>query len=519
MQTSQTKAESKRKDTRIGINDRRAFIVRHLRAKGIVSLSTLFQHSKQAFNPGTLESDVAFLNELGFVIQFVESDGRRYLVDAQARHIGAKSQRTDLNAGSKQAVATAACSLVMGVPPYGAGRNDNDTSAPNGESSQAFFEKRALEHLKTTNPELGVLLTRKELRDLLIGAHERTLASPAACRTWSKLEKLWKETHITAFCDAGTTTDRMGSIWKDIFLPTAFSPLSNLRICTNSSALFHRLADPEVSAKAIVTGGYQLGVDGSTDSIAGGYTDAWLNATESDLKFGICFIGCTAVEVGQGFFLSDSYEEKNVKEIVLRESRSQIRVILADRSKFKLTPIREGFRFAAISPEVVDVIITNAAPETGADDREAAAMITHVRENLGVPVIEAPWTPALRSDGLPKDSPEQAILDILCSPDYRVRIPKAKIERGLEVLGLGHTEPNKAHTKYVNHSMEMLLNVVLDSLLDEREPESFKASIKKRFARLRKATFLDWRDVDQSALVERVEKRKKPKGTKADSDV
>lgn len=446
-------------------------------------MALLAQYLEGPVNPSSLQGDLDFLNSLGFSIEPVESGGRRYLVDALARHIGAKGERTDLHAQEKQSIAMAAVSLMLGLP---------------NKRGETIDEMQRRQRLETTNPEVGYLWTTDDIKRQF-DYNNGTPAEHKVSFLKNKLSRLWQESNMSIFCDAGTTNDRMGFVLKDLFLPTAFSPLRNLQVCTNGRVLFNTMADAEVCAKGIITGGHQLGVDGATDSIAGSFTEAWLRATEGVLSFGICFIGCTAVDAGQGFFLSDSFEEKTVKEIVMAPGRSRIVVVVADRSKFHMSPMREGFRFSSISPEQVDLIITNAVDGGGRD--ESTGLIDRVR-NMGVPVIEAIFPST-------NDRQSYPYREIIRGRELRARVPYDRLEKLLNELGLTTRQSEeynlRSHevdssllipTKYISHSMELFLNACVDFFLhdDSLEAAPIKARLKDRFMKYREQTFLAFRD-------------------------
>ena len=429
-------------------------------------------------SPKALEGDVEFLNSLGFPIFLAEADGRRYFVDSAARHLGAKEERAGLNHTEKQAIAMAAVSLILGLP---------------NRKPDSLDEEHQRKRLMSSNPELDYLWTWGELLDFQKD-NDTPLVASNARKLREKLNRLWKESNLTIFADAGTTNDHMGQVIKDVLLPTAFSHLRNLQVCTNGRILFNTIADAEVCAKGIITGGYQLGVDGSTDSIAGGYTEAFLRATEGLLRFGVCFVGCTAVDAVEGYLLSDSFEEKTVKEIVMSPLRSRIRVVNVDRTKFEDSPMREGFRFANINPEQIDLIITTRSNEID----KAHSCINRIRSNMGVPVIEVP---------LPQKSPASRFADMISGREIRARMDFTLLEELLYVLGLAIEEPSRSGsagesgrtanarilpTKYVSRSVEMFLSAAVEFFLHDSSPEArpVKDRMLKIFKKYREASFL-----------------------------
>lgn len=341
------------------LKQRRNYIVRHMRSRGIISWERL-EADLGAPSRQAIRYDIEELNSLGFNIEKVSYDGRSYLVDASARHLFTKRQRVQINSQHKQAVGSAAAGLILGLPPLG---------------SQA--SKLCDSH----NPELRDCPTRENIIEAL-DDQESTTGSLVLLK--DALESFWKEQNRQVFLDSGTTNDRAAEYLRDVILPTSYSPLTGLSVCTNSRGMFSMLAEPEVGAKAIIVGGSQIG---ETESLAGTLSEFFLKQAKS-LRFGICLLGATQVDLRSGrFYLcSDSFEEATLKSIALE--KSLIRAVCVDHTKFSESPMREGFPFASINPSQIDLVITSRPSGRGSEEQKDHCSRVEMIKARGVPVLE-----------------------------------------------------------------------------------------------------------------------------------
>lgn len=454
---------------RFSTKNRRIFIAQQLRARGILSLARLAKKrdlegsSSTALSSNSLQGDIDFLNELGFSIRTVETDGKSYLVDAAARHVDSREHRVDLNAEAKEWIAMAATSLVLGLP----------------DGKEGSIEARR--SLERTNPELRDLPSRSDLRRIIVEAHQNTLAENGAKRVFALLEQAWLEARMSIFCDAGTTNERFASWISEILLPTSFSRLCTLQVCSNSRTIFNVLGDPEVPAKAVILGGSQLGIDGVSESIAGGLTDAFLRSTAGILDFSMAFIGAVCIDGNLGFALSDSADEKAVKEIVMGQGRTGIRILCVDRSKFCKEPLRSGFRFAALCPEQIDLVITNAAlsddPLEERCESEACEVIEKIRNTWGIPVVEAgPQKGELKGTPAPRETKR--------GKAFRVRMKFHKQAQLFAKLGFGE------QPAFPSRAMELWANAAADYLLSPEVAPEVVEELVARVSKLREGVFM-----------------------------
>ncbi len=201
-----------------------------------------------------------------------------------------------------------------------------------------------------------------------------------------KLHSFWQEPFRLVAIDSGTTNSLLARHLKELRLPVPGSALCSLTVCTNSRRVFELLGPPEVSVKCIVVGGQQKF---HGPAIAGAMAELFLR-TASVLQFGMCVLGATKVDVERFVVCSDSQEEAAMKQLFME--KSALRIICVDNGKLQIGPGREGYKFASVDPNHIDVIVTNS-PARGRNggDAEFAAFWGKVAaiERRGVPVLVA----------------------------------------------------------------------------------------------------------------------------------
>jgi DeoR/GlpR family transcriptional regulator of sugar metabolism len=204
----------------------------------------------------------------------------------------------------------------------------------------------------------------------------------------TRLYSFWEELYRLVAIDAGTTNFLVAEYLKMLRLPIANSSLCSLAVCTNSRRIFALLGPAHVSVKSIVIGGQQKF---HSPAIAGAMAEFFLH-TASILQFGMCILGATKIDMDRFVVCSDSQEEASIKNLFME--RSSLRVICVDNSKLQTGPGREGYKFAAIDPKHVDLIITNSPFLTKNPDQNNATfnsfrMKIRAIEGRGVPVLVA----------------------------------------------------------------------------------------------------------------------------------
>ena len=336
--------------------------------------------------------DVAYLNELGFALEWVEMDGHRYLVDAASLHLGTKHQREALRRRQKEAAGMVAASLVLGLPPF-------DEALAELKGLLPFANDRRHE----LSPEFDCCWAQEQIitellhpipfdspgtSKLQIAEGWEGLAQLKAQRVATLLRELWRETAMRIFVDSGTTSDCIISFLRDTLLPSPYSALLGLTVCTNSRGIFNSLGTYEVPIKSIIVGGTQLGM---TETIAGPLAELFLEKA-SVLNFSVALVGATMLDLRRFVCCSDTSEEQVIKQKVFE--RAQLRVVVVDDSKLTFAPTRESYRFAAITPEQIDLIITNLPVDNKGNelDRTSESVerfrraVTEIRRR-GVPVL------------------------------------------------------------------------------------------------------------------------------------
>jgi DeoR/GlpR family transcriptional regulator of sugar metabolism len=201
----------------------------------------------------------------------------------------------------------------------------------------------------------------------------------------TSLRSYWSEGTRLVALDSGTTNIWVARFLKEVRLPVPGSPFRSLTVCTNSRRIFEELGPSEVSVKTIIIGGQQKF---RSPTIAGVMAEMFLRAVPF-LQFGMCVLGSTRVDVDQLAVCSDSQEESSVKNLLME--KSSLRVICVDDSKLQSGPGREGYKFAAIDPRHIDLLITNSPFLESCDHKryERFRSAVHAIEAAGVPVFVA----------------------------------------------------------------------------------------------------------------------------------
>ena len=519
-------------EAKITATDRRAYLVRQLSARGVLSLARYNSYS--TVSSSSLKADIKHLYDLGWSIHTVEIEGRIYIVDAASRHLHARFHRSEINAEGKESVAIACCSMLLGVP---------DKGKVDDKGARELFEK--------SNPELDGLLSRtvflnqlfeqngfegdelKPVRDAIINdillpplaatpdqeASKKILGNKYlgarlggvaenVVRLKGLLMDLWDEARLSIFLAAGTTNERFARWVSEVLLPTGYSKLANLEVSTNSRTIFNIVGDPEVPALALVIGGSQVGVEGVSESIAGPLSDVFMDATSGLLNFQISFVGAVALNVAGGFAITDSLEERRMKESCLSSNRSRLRVLCIDRSKIKLKPVRSGHRFATLSPKHIDLIITNKLPEGSSDENEEEAelCIRKIRREYKVPVFEAEFDHS-RNDKRKVTA---------WGREFRIRTKYQQSEELFMILfkdqneqdnNDGKNKDEPAEPRFPNKAMEVWMQIINEWFLSDKIPDSIKQELVKAFNNKHEPTYYGNGDFDPWRILKKSERK------------
>ena len=216
------------------------------------------------------------------------------------------------------------------------------------------------------------------------------------------LKNFWEEKHRLIAIDSGTTNIVLSQCLRQLSLPVPGSNLCSLTVCTNSRRIFEELGPSNVPIKTIIIGGQQKY---RSPTVAGAMAEMFLR-TVTFLQFGICFLGATKVDLDRLAVCSDSQEEASIKTLLLE--RSSLRVIIVDDSKLQVGPGREGYRFASIDPQHIDLVITNCPLTKRAKDNTGGMVVAAERFAERVAAIRACGVPVLvaSSPGETLDWPE-----------------------------------------------------------------------------------------------------------------
>lgn len=379
---------SKQRLLRMSAQDRRAFILRQLRSNGMLSLDLINRTFSSPFRT-VLDDDIKALKELGFEPEWTEITGNRYLVDASARHIGTKFQREMLRWREKESCGMVAASLTLGLPPFDRDVANYIEGAEN-KAHTAAEEKRRATLRDRFCPHFKECWSQRDIIHNLVGktkqGNVQGAAQNKALRVAMILRQIWMESTIRIFLDSGTTTDRVARYLRDVCLPSPYSLLTGMTVCTNSRGIFDTLGSFEVPIRTEVIGGYQLD---NSETLVGPIAEASIS-NETLAPFSMSILGTTMADMRRQVLCTDTPEERGVKHAAF--SNAQLRICVIDDSKFKDAPIRESYCFTKLIPEQIDLVITNEPLNEGGQIKTGPARktfddsIRKIRDN-GVPVL------------------------------------------------------------------------------------------------------------------------------------
>lgn len=292
--------------------ERRRFIYEKVRRETRVS----FDELKQAYGTVTkaiVADDIRFFNSLGVKLKFMSVGDQQVIADEEVRYRDDYGIHQGIRLVEKRIVAKVAASLIAGR---------NTSFGERGLAGQSEIQGA----LKTQNLE----------------------------KMSFRLPDIWRESSRLISLDSSTTNELVAHELTLLKLPSPDSSLSYVSVCTNGTRIFSRIARPDVRIRAIITGGQQRA---PSSTLAGALTELFLRHA-SLLHFGFSFVSATGVCVADAKCLADTQEDMVLKQLFLEKATN--RVIIVDNSKLRKPLQRDGFAFASLNPEQVDLLITNS---------------------------------------------------------------------------------------------------------------------------------------------------------------
>jgi DeoR/GlpR family transcriptional regulator of sugar metabolism len=325
--------------------------------------------------PQAISDDIAFWNNLGVQLRSVSATGpdadkrERWIVDQGDPHVRSKDPRSTLHQHQKQAIADAAMGMICGF-----GYGDPMQPQVDAQAVPSNFKD---------------CYTWEEIEAELTKRARAGGADAVAKHVCGRLQAMYAEENRSLAFDAGTTNDRTIDYIAQLDLPTNFSRLAHLTVCTNSRGMFQKLGEPPVRTRVIMIGGEQRW---RTEVVAGRLAELFIRSSGL-LHFAITFVGATILDLTHYHVCSDSQEEAQLKSLLFE--RSALRVVCADSSKWQTHPMRTTFPFARLNPKQFDLIITSepAPPENPTKAEQAEY------EQLRAAFAEA--IPKVESQGIP----------------------------------------------------------------------------------------------------------------------
>jgi DeoR/GlpR family transcriptional regulator of sugar metabolism len=306
-------------------------------------------------------------------------------------HLDNDVTREHIHETEKNLVAAMAASLVFGIPRQKESvprwLDTHVAEAINSLRGSAIDEKRVVALIRGSLKSILEKHNVNKASQDVLGLLKRgaTLLTGRQDRLRKELISFWAETNRLVAIDSGTTNICLARYLKEQLIPVPGSQLCSLTVCTNSRRIFEVLGPSDVWVKTIIVGGQQMF---RSPTIAGPMAEQFLRSA-SILQFGMCILGSTRIDMDKFAICSDSQEESSIKNLLME--RSSLRIICVDNHKLQSGPGRAGYRFASITPEHVDLLITNGPLKQGRTKEEYENFLYHIQliEARGVPVLVA----------------------------------------------------------------------------------------------------------------------------------
>lgn len=381
----------KKRNSDIAHNKRRAFIFARLVLDntGALSISEIKQDFPD-YDEEKAKADVEAFKKVGCAIAIQSSSEKRgkVLVFLDGLHTNDDTNREETNGAEKEFVAQFIAALICG-PGRVRGKDlvsydfekvlkeSNLDAVSCRETGQSV--KLLLRELQEKGEVSGVL--GQNTCDSIVKLLSRSQERKKELR--GKLHDYWEESNRMVAIDSGTTNLKVAKLLAKLRIPLANSRLCSLTVCTNSRRIFEVLGPHKIPVKTIIIGGQQKF---KSATIAGAMAELFLR-TASILQFGMCILGATKVDVEKFAVCSHSQEESSIKQLLM--DKSKLRVIAVDSSKLHGGAGREGYTFASISPDQIDLIVTNSPIRKLTPPREWERFRNNVGaiEDRGVPVL------------------------------------------------------------------------------------------------------------------------------------
>ena len=274
----------------------------------------------------SIQHDISSIKKAGFHLE-VEKSGKEVAVSwPDSRAITVKQLRSKRNVEEKRAIAAFVASLICGF--------EKEDLLGNGVEAPLFHQEEIITAL---TPDEG---DKPKPEDVVV----------------AKVRSLWRATQRSFVLDAGTTTDEIAKKMSSLMLPT--KKFSHLQLWTNSRSIFQLTGLPDCQIKTVMIGGEQRH---QTETVSGELAQQCIAAW--DPRFSVSVIGATVVDLERETVGAYNDSESLMKAALL--SRGGLRIVVADSSKFCRQAIDASASFSRISPEFVDLIVTDGRMSHG----------------------------------------------------------------------------------------------------------------------------------------------------------
>jgi hypothetical protein len=287
----------------------------------------------------------------------------------------AKFKRGLSNQDGKKQISRVAASLVLG------------TSEGTGTAREVLASRYVGGAREKLLAPLFVVERVLQMRGELPGATE-----VAAKRLEALAVKLKRYTSVasrTIYLDSSTTVDAVSGLLSAVSIPFSCQPqgvddeakktltgASFLEAWTSSRTTFSRLGAMNVNIRTLVLPGWQ---DQDNETLCTFFARDFISRV--DPKFGMCLVGAPGLDLERNLLGASHHSDGDLKLRVLE--RSQIRVVLADFSKFNA----QRYDACGSISDNIDLIISDRVPADA--DAQLRTQILQFQAQHGIPILFA----------------------------------------------------------------------------------------------------------------------------------
>lgn len=301
-------------------------------------------------NRASIHGDVAALQKAGFKVDISGPLNNR-IIELNDGAFTKKKYRGEVRKEGKQAIAEVAAGVIFGNSEPVKSRKLYGSDEENFNVTRRLILNGIQRWMNVEAQSSDLINQGKDVLAEIATMRRRETAT----NVMEKLCQYWDWHDKSLALDSGTTTEAVARKIMSYKIPENSDGLDSVKVFTNSRSIFSMLGDPDCNLKTVVIGGRQRH---QTESICGELARRCLAAW--DLSLGMSIVGATGVDTETLIMGSYNDEEAAMKLDLL--SRSKIRIVVADSTKFGRNSFQITSKFAKIHPSSIDLIIVDSVP-------------------------------------------------------------------------------------------------------------------------------------------------------------